>query len=962
VFISRLISVLEKNIQIELYRVLKNLVAKKFSFNNIEFVGVKFEPTINGRPDLVVEAIDRGEKLNLLVIETKRKVPFIDHKFDPYSTDVIKQASGYANSLGAPYFATCNGEVLVLFKTFKVGVPLLQRKLKHYKVSFDEEFAKTILEEVCRFEVGLGKWLELDDVFLHRLRTFHDSITPLMLESLNRQLNEDLVFKWRYRAWLKSQFFGYSRKMNETITEQLAWVFMNRLTFYKTLETQVPDLQKLRKVETEDPREFQNMLKALFERVCKNVDYEPIFEPHTILDHMLLPKKLIYVLNDFIEELGTYDLAKIRSDVIGRVYEELIPDVERHRLGQYYTPPPIIELITEMCIKSPNDKILDPACGSGGFLVKAYHKLRNLKKKESPFAENDKLHEEILNQLYGIDINAFPAQLSTINLAVRNLNVTSRNINIVVRDFFKVKPSTDNIPKELDVVVTNPPFTRQEEMEYKNQIRDEALTYSDSSEIEMDARAGIYAYFFTHSAKFLTNGGRMGYITSNTWLDVGFGEGLKSFFLKHFKIKSIVEFEKRAFEKADVTTCVIILEKYDGDNLAQQRNEHLTKFVRVKKSVDVNKIINFIETTNRNYEDDKIRIVCVKQEDLGIKDKWGMKYLRAPSVWFKIIKHPKITRLEEIAKVRRGFTTGAVEFFCLDKEKVKEWGIEKRYLQSVAKEPSKIKFIDILLGDLDEFLLMVHDDKAELKKNEANVLKYIEYGEETPVPIKKGVLKGKELIGYQKLETVQARQRWYDLGERKPAPIIICRFIEDRVLALWNKDRAMATDNFYEVHPFNERDIPIMLGFLHSSLGRLVLELQGRHTGRGAIQLMVYEVEDLLTLNPEKLDQKEKKNVEHAFLRFCKAKRNNDERTEKEARNDLDNAVFDILGLNENERSQIYQSVESLREMRLQRREVEVLVETAEKWKPHKKPKKRKMVKPELSKRLDVWMDMRTTA
>ena len=55
----------------------------KFAFDDVEFSGVKFEPTINGRPDLVVEAIDKGKKLSLLVIETKRKVPFIDRKFDP---------------------------------------------------------------------------------------------------------------------------------------------------------------------------------------------------------------------------------------------------------------------------------------------------------------------------------------------------------------------------------------------------------------------------------------------------------------------------------------------------------------------------------------------------------------------------------------------------------------------------------------------------------------------------------------------------------------------------------------------------------------------------------------------------------------------------------------------------------------------------------------------------------------
>ena len=69
-------SVLERNIQVELYRVLQNLVTKKFSYNDVELTDVKFEPTINGRPDLVVEAIDKGKKLSLLVIETKRKVPF----------------------------------------------------------------------------------------------------------------------------------------------------------------------------------------------------------------------------------------------------------------------------------------------------------------------------------------------------------------------------------------------------------------------------------------------------------------------------------------------------------------------------------------------------------------------------------------------------------------------------------------------------------------------------------------------------------------------------------------------------------------------------------------------------------------------------------------------------------------------------------------------------------------------
>jgi len=53
----------------------------------------------------------------------------------------------------------------------------------------------------------------------------------------------------------------------------------------------------------------------------------------------------------------------------------------------------------------------------------------------------------------------------------------------------------------------------------------------------------------------------------------------------------------------------------------------------------------------------------------------------------------------------------------------------------------------------------------------------------------------------------------------------------------------------------------------------------------------------------------------------------------------------------------VYEGLESLRRMRLQRKEVEVLVETAEKWKPHKKPTKERLKPVEPSKRLDTWIE-----
>jgi type I restriction-modification system DNA methylase subunit len=947
-----LTSVLERNIQVELYRILQNLVANKFSYNDIEFVGVRFEPTINGRPDLVVDAIDKGKKMSLIVIETKRKVPFIDRKFDPYSKDVIKQASGYAVDLGAPYFATCNGEVLVLFDTFTAGVPLPQRRLKHYKVSFDEEFAKTVLEEVCRFRIGVGKWLELDDVFLQRLRTFHTFITPYILESLNLQLGEDMKFKEEYAKWLRSQLFEYSPEMNERIAEQLAYMLMNRLTFYKTLEIQIPVLPKLTKIETEDPKIFSERLRASFDKVYKDVDYEAIFEPHTILDQILLPKKLIYTLNDFIEELGTYDLSKIRSDVIGRVYEELIPDVERHRLGQYYTPPPIVELITEMCIQSSSDKVLDPACGSGGFLVKTYHKLKDLKKKENPFADDSTLHEEILNQLYGIDINPFPAQLSSINLAVRDLKVASRHINLVVSDFFKVKPSMGVIPKDFDVVVTNPPYTRQEEMEYKEQIREEALTYLDGSKIPLDARAGIYAYFFTHGAKFLKNHGRMGQITSDTWLDVGFGEDLKRFFLDHFKIYSITWYDVRAFEKALVGTCITILEKEDESK--EDRENNAVKFVRIKKAMPTEEIVRTVKTAKEDFEDERIGVTVKVQKELEPKDKWGI-FLRAPTIYLKILDNQKVTKLGKIASIRRGITSGANEFFYLDKEKIKLWSLEKEYLKPIVISPKEMR-IEVSPPDISQWVLYVHKSREELSKEDANVSKYIQWGEETETTVKGGKKGGTVTKGFHNLSTVKSRKLWYDIGEREPAPILRSRRIWERCVYLLNKANALANDSLYEIRPNNDKDVNVLTGILNSSITALISELEGRFYGGGVLELEVYETKAMTVIDPSKLSNKERKRIEYAFAKVCEAQNKGNEKLEQEARVELDNAVFDVLKLKDEERKQVYEGLDSLRRMRLQRKEVEILVESAEKWKYPKKTKKEGKVRLEPSKRLDAWM------
>jgi type I restriction-modification system DNA methylase subunit/6-pyruvoyl-tetrahydropterin synthase len=934
-------STTERNIQVELYRNFQNLIVKKFTSNDIEFVGVDFEPVINGRPDLVIKAVDKGKNIPLLVIETKRKVPFVDRKFDPYSKDVIRQASRYALELGAPYFATCNGEFLVLFDTFTAGVPLPQRRLKHFKVAFDENFAALILNEISQLRKGLGKWLELDDIFVQRLRTFHSFLTPYFLDSLKIKLN-DSKFRAEYKEWLNSQFLEYNSENNEKVAEQLAYLLMNKLTFYKTLELQIPTLNKINKIETEDPKKFQLILNEYFEKITKNIDYEAIFQPHFIFDQIPFSPKSLFILNDFIEELSTYDLTKIRSDIIGRVYEELIPPTEKHRLGQYYTPPPIVELISEFCIRSSKDNVLDPACGSGGFLIKSYHKLKDLKKKENIFLAEEILHKEVLDQLYGVDINPFPAQLTSINLAIRNLKTISKNLKVIINDFFKVDPLIDIINK-FDVIITNPPYTDWREMDNKDIIRNVALNYNDKF-IEMGKQAGIYAYFFTHATKFLREKGMMGQIVSDAWLDMKYGIGLKQFFLDHFKILAIIAFDKGVFDIPLVNTVIVILEKCEQNELERFQNN--VRFCRIKRSMDIAKLLQVINTS-KYTDDENIRLIQIKQSSLIANRFWGV-YLRAPTLYFKINELSRLTELQNIAKSRIGLQTYADKFYILNKDQQKIWGIENKYLVPIITSPKLVKGLKIDADKIKEYVISCSDEKESI--NESYIIKYIEWGESLEVKIRKKLT---SVIGFNNLPKIQSTKRnpWYNLTNeiraKNSMPILYPYMTWDNLKFIWNEVGILDHQNFIGIRPNKIDDMIPLLAILNSSLTEFIVRCVSHVYGGGVAKITPGDIKKIKVLNIDKLKKSDKDIISKLYLNYLNET--------SDSKNELDKCVFDLANINNNERNIILKTIDELKSKQKIRKDVDVLIITNEKWSSAKKYKEKKLKK-SASKRLDLWI------
>ena len=947
----------EARTHFELHRAIQNVIERVKEFPRIHFSRSEPEYGIlgNGFADLVV--FDR-DNFPWITIETKATTK----AGDPYRPSVIKQSLDYASALGANYFATCDGKTFVMFDNKERGVPFWQRKrLPPYDLSGRslESFAETLLRDIIRLEDGEAKWTGIDGAFVFRLKFLHDRFVPYLERAIHRHARGDPSFRGRLEKWLEEQGTEPSDATTHKIAIESAYLLINRILFYKVLEAQYPNLPRLRKLS--NPGDLHASLARIFERVTEDIDYEAVYEP-SLYSEVPLPPELAEIVNEFLDEASSYDLSTVQSDVLGRIYEGLIPPRERKDLGQYYTPPPICDLLVRMAIQSTKDTVLDPGCGSGGFLVKAYYRLLQLSGKAEPDAAT---HKRILSQLFGVDISQFPAHLSVINLALRDIAshlMASEVVNVYPEDFFRVGPRQSRLSDRpvialdrerrtgrnlpiVDAVVCNPPYTRQDDIgdkKYRDEVREVALTFN-GKEVDISREAGIYAYFFTHATHFLREGGRMGFIVSNGWMDANYGRSLRAFFLDRFKVRSILEFDRRAFEDAAINTVDIVLEKMSGEAHREERDSNLVRFVRVKRSVPTERIIERVDTAVRSAENADFKIMLVKQGDLRDEPGWS-RFLRAPKAYFDLLGSPHVVPLSELADTNVGVITYANDFFILPRREARgHWGIEARYIRPIITSPREIHGLDLQEREVQRVVLYANKPKDELADTQA--LRYIEWGEGIKVEITRGGSKGTSVKGYHRTPSLHGRSLWYSIGERTAAPILFPRLHGDRLFVVRNDAEALCDHQFYEIRPHDGGWTDPLLGCLNSTPGRLAIEASGRTSlGEGVMELMKGEINQIPVVNLRQASPETVQKIGACFRDLVSAVRGSDAETVRARQADLDKVVYTSLGVSKGDRPAFADGLQELTSLRTKRTQVEVLVEHPERRTPKpSRPKRRKL-------------------
>jgi len=671
-----------------------------------------------------VEIIKEKKRADILLYDRKNSCILIIEVKRPYETpsdpEVVKQAYSYAEGYkktGLRSFATHNVNILILYDA------LTKQKVDQFSITYVKELDEyprkknEIVESFRRILRWYVSFLEgeppkpIDESIIEILHSYIQGIvssTLLVNEQMDRYI-KDVDYRKSFEAWLTDKGWedpkGDKRKLEEYVVilaKQFLYIYINKILFYNVLKEKYPrELAKLTLPKDTTSATFFTFLDTYFKMAIKaSTDYETVFQTNFV-DNIPVTDDAVLELVKLTEYLNTLDYANIGYDIIGKVFEKLIPEGERHTLGQYFTRSDVVDLILGFCLKDSDSNILDPACGSGTFLVRAYYRLKYLSGKKS--------HAELLKQLWGVDIDKFPAHLATINLAIRDLSARENYPNIVYRDFFDIpgpktsirigmqstmtqwvggeaKPrvevqgldtkSLERVIPIMTCVVGNPPYTRQEEMgeevfgeKYKQKLL--KVTKSDFPTVDLPLRSSIYAYFFPHGAKFLQERSRLGFVCLRSWLDTGYGQELQKFFLENFKVVAVIESEQeRWFPDAQMLPCITILETC---NEKKERRKNTVKFVKVKgrlsdfvpliqderdmvqeihrlRKIDeftylienAEKIVklkslNFLGKEIGLYEDEKLRIVVVEQTHLEEDSKWG-KFLSAPSVFFRILE------------------------------------------------------------------------------------------------------------------------------------------------------------------------------------------------------------------------------------------------------------------------------------------------------------------------------------
>jgi adenine-specific DNA-methyltransferase len=308
---------------------------------------------------------------------------------------------------------------------------------------------------------------------------------------------------------------------------------------------------------------LENKIKAQLKEIYFSRYFDKQNQKASASDFILLVIETIYKLlygntnlkggNPEIVKLVKEGLDNQNTDwnLLADFYEEITQKQSRKRKGQFYTPKYLAEYIADRLIEkidiidNPRARILDPSCGGGIFLVKAYQKLKEkIIENIEPINNNHpqlKLTREnvdafVIGNIYGIDKDPLGVELARLQLYMASGVHTGMQLNIECGDALMLKPLRWG-NGEFDVVLGNPPYIGHKRL--PKHYRDKLKEYFPGVLVD---KADIYCCFINKGIELLRPGGLLGYIVSRYIAEAPGGKGIRQYLMDNGHIYEIIDF------------------------------------------------------------------------------------------------------------------------------------------------------------------------------------------------------------------------------------------------------------------------------------------------------------------------------------------------------------------------------------------------------------------------------------
>ncbi len=587
-------------------------------------------------------------------------------------------------------------------------------------------------------------------------------------------------------------------------------------------------------------------LNKIFDSISSRCDFYNIFK--SIPCDELIPDETWQDLSDFSMLMKNNSIVGVDQSSFQNILEETVAKSRRELNGQYTTPELLCEILLRITVKKWDGLLLDCCCGTGTIPQKAI----SIKKSMMPNAQ-------AIKQVWASDKYDYPLQVANISMSRPDtINLANYIFKHNALDLFPgniiyiTNPATGSKDKvsipAFDSIVSNLPF-----IPFEHIPQEDKDIVSASEEFNgVDSRSDLYSLIALHLDKLLAPGGRIGIITSNSWLASNEGSFLKALQEKYNVLQVHISGNGKWFKNADVVTTLIILEEKNGHEVG-------TSFVIWRKSLDdlkdslddKEKHINGI-IMNQNLFPDLYTLTTYSKSTLNNIHDMHVSYNSffhdvswLPSVFSKLIP------LKDTFKVFRGSRRGWDALFYPTKG---THSIESQFIQPVI---INARNINTLTANAFEDAFCCDKSIEELNKIGASgALDWISKFEHQvngvgkPLP---QVLAKRNAYWYQ-LERNEIAELFTMMNPDKRFFYCKCdspSFINQRLIGLTRKNE--------------EDDLVLLHALLNSVISYFYIEANGFGRGLGVLDITKDNIEKCMMLNPALLNQNQKQNIINKF-------------------------------------------------------------------------------------------------